>query len=56
MRYYTGARNALMKVLAQTPGQLLEAIAEYEAALRTRPNPQFRRMADRLRDYIGAKQ
>jgi hypothetical protein len=31
------------------PGRLPEAIAEYEAALRIRPDPQLRQMVDRLR-------
>ncbi len=35
--------------MAETPGRLPEAIAEYEAALRIRPDPQVRQLLDRLR-------
>ena len=50
------AHDALANALARMPGRLPEAIAEYQAALRIRPDPQLRQMVDRLRTYIGAKQ
>ena len=39
----------LGNALAQTPGRQSEAIAEYEAALRIRPDPLVRQMMERLR-------
>jgi tetratricopeptide (TPR) repeat protein len=39
----------LANALAQTPGGTAEAIAEYDAALRIRPDPVVREMAARLR-------
>jgi hypothetical protein len=39
----------LANALAQTPGGTAEAIAEYDTALRIRPDPVVREMAARLR-------
>jgi tetratricopeptide (TPR) repeat protein len=39
----------LGSALRQLPGRLPEAIAEYEAALRIRPDPDLRRVVNRLR-------
>jgi hypothetical protein len=39
----------LGNTLAQTPGRLPEAIAEYEAALRIRPDSQLQLTVDRIR-------
>jgi hypothetical protein len=39
----------LANTLARMPGRLPEAIAEYEAALRIRPDPRLQQMVDRLR-------
>ena len=43
------AHNNLASALARTPGRLPEAIAEFQAVLRIRPDPQMRQLVDQLR-------
>ena len=44
-----GFAQRACEALAQTPGRHVEAIAEYEAALRIRPDPEIRQMLNTLR-------
>ena len=43
------AHLGLGNVLSQTPGRQADAIAEYEAVLRIKPDPELREMVERLR-------
>ena len=43
------AHSNLAVVLAQTPGRMPEAIAEFEASYRLSPDPLIRRQVDELR-------
>ena len=49
---FVEAHVSLGKALAVTPGRLAGAVAEYEAALRIRPDPEVRQTLDRLRARV----
>jgi tetratricopeptide (TPR) repeat protein len=46
---YAAAHNNLGLALANSGGRWPEAIAEYEAALRIRPDPKLRQIVNQLR-------